>query len=64
MRLQTYAIPSAAGSGEICLNGAAARHAQPGDIVIIATFVWLSDAEAGKFQPKVVFVDSGNQIRT
>ncbi len=60
-RLQTYAIPAEAGSGEICLNGAAARMAAAGDTVIIATFVWVEEAKAAKFQPKLVFVDERNR---
>ena len=61
-RLQTYAIPAAAGSGEICINGAAARLAAAGDLVIIATFAWLDEAEAAGSKPKLVFVDARNQI--
>jgi len=58
-RLETYAIPALRRSGEICLNGAAARHAQAGDIVIIASFSW---TQAEGHQPKLVFVDSENRI--
>lgn len=61
-RLQTYAIPAEPGSGEICLNGAAARLAHAGDLVIIATFAWLDEEEARSVQPKVVFVDGQNRI--
>ena len=60
-RLQTYAIPASAGSGEICLNGAAARLAHAGDLVIIASFSWLDEIEAAQHQPKLVFVDAQNQ---
>ncbi len=64
-RLQTYAIPAAAGSGEVCLNGAAARLAHAGDLVIIASFSWLDETEARQHQPKLVFVDAQNhQIAT
>lgn len=62
-RLQTYAIPAGSGSGEICINGAAARLAQSGDVVIIASFVWIDDEEAKGFQPKLVFVDADNRIK-
>lgn len=59
-RLQTYALPSTAGSGEICLNGAAARHAQQGDLVIIASFSWLTEPEAAHHNPKLIFVNEQN----
>ncbi|HEY0263452.1 MAG TPA: aspartate 1-decarboxylase [Granulicella sp.] len=61
-RLQTYAIPGHDGSGEICLNGAAARLAQAGDLVIIASFVWADENEARELKQKLVFVDADNRI--
>jgi aspartate 1-decarboxylase len=61
-RLQTYALPVERGSGEICLNGAAARLAQAGDRVIIASFTWLDEKEAATAKPKLVFVDVRNHI--
>jgi len=61
-RLQTYALPVENGGGEICLNGAAARLAQTGDIVIIASFAWLDEEEAVSSKPKLAFVDARNQI--
>jgi aspartate 1-decarboxylase len=61
-RLQTYAIPVERGSGEICLNGAAARLAAAGDLVIIASFAWLNEQEAAAARPKLVFVDPANKI--
>ncbi|MBI4711650.1 MAG: aspartate 1-decarboxylase [Candidatus Omnitrophica bacterium] len=61
-RIESYAIPGPAGSGVICLNGGAAKHGKAGDIVIILTFVVLSEAEAKKHQPKVVYVDPKNRI--
>jgi aspartate 1-decarboxylase len=64
-RLETYALPGQAGSGVICVNGAAARHAQPGDVVIIATFAEAVDeAEARRWKPTVVRVDRQNRILT
>ena len=60
-RLETYAIPGAAGSGEICLNGAAARLAQVGDKVIIASFCWLDEEQIAKHAPDIIFVDDANQ---
>jgi aspartate 1-decarboxylase len=62
-RLETYAIAGEAGSGVICVNGAAARHCHPGDVVILATFAEVSDeAEARNWKPTVVRVDSSNRI--
>ena len=61
-RIETYALAGAPGSGVICVNGAAARHAQPGDKVIIATFADVEDAEAAAWKPVVVRVDAQNRI--
>lgn len=58
-RLETYVIPGDAGSGQICLNGAAARLVQPGDIVIIISYGMMEDQEAKNFQPRIVFMDPG-----
>lgn len=62
-RLETYTIPGPRGSGVICLNGAAARCAQPGDIVIIMAYAFFSEEEAAHYRPAVVLVDEKNQIR-
>lgn len=56
-RLETYVIAGEAGSGQICLNGAAARLVQPGDIVIIIAYGLMDDQEARNYQPRVVFID-------
>ncbi len=61
-RLETYTIKGEAGSGVICLNGAAARLVQPGDSVIIIAYCYLDAKEAETFEPKVVFVDEDNKI--
>jgi len=61
-RFETYVIEGERGSGEICLNGAAARLVQPGDSVIIITYAVMSDEECRTFKPKMVFVDSQNKI--
>jgi len=61
-RLETYAIEGERGSGVICLNGAAARLVAPRDLVIIASFVNMENAEAIKYEPKLVFVDEENRI--
>jgi aspartate 1-decarboxylase len=57
-RLETYAIEG--NDGQICLNGAAARLAQVGDLVIIVTFVDLEDDELSSHQPSVIVVDEDN----
>lgn len=62
-RLVTYTLRGPAGSGVVCINGAAAHGNQPGDLVILATFGELDDEEARTHQPKVVFVDEHNRIR-
>lgn len=62
-RLVTYTLRGPSGSGVVCINGAAAHGNQPGDLVILATFGELDDAEARAHQPKVVFVDEHNRIR-
>lgn len=61
-RFSTYAIRGKRGSGEISLNGAAARRAHLGDLLIICTFGSMDDAEIATFKPKIVFVDEKNQI--
>jgi len=61
-RLETYVIEGEAGSGVICLNGAAARLVQPGDNIIIIAYCWVTAEEAKQFKPSVVFVDSNNKI--
>jgi aspartate 1-decarboxylase len=58
-RFETYAIEG--NDGEICLNGAAARLAQVGDLVIIVTFVDLEDGELAGHRPSVIVVDEDNQ---
>jgi len=61
-RFTTYAIEGKAGSGEICLNGAAARLAVVGDTVIILSYCHVKDEEARELTPKLVYVDSKNVI--
>lgn len=62
-RFTTYALTGQRGSGQVCVNGAAAHHAHPGDLVIIASFVLLSEAELAAHRPRIVFVDADNHIR-
>ncbi len=57
-RLDTYVIAGEPGSGVICLNGAAARKAQPGDIIIIITYAQMTPEEALNIKPTVIFPDT------
>ena len=61
-RLETYTIAGARGSGVICLNGAAARHAAEGDIVIIMSYGQFDEQEIRTLEPRLVFVDTDNHI--
>lgn len=60
-RAETYCIEGREGSGEACLNGAAARLAQAGDRVIVMAFAVVSDDEAEGWQPRIVHVDENNR---
>jgi aspartate 1-decarboxylase len=57
-RIETYVIKGARGSGMICLNGAAARKVQPGDIIIIMSYALMDFEEAKHFKPTIVFPDT------
>ncbi len=61
-RFSTYAIRGKRGSGEISLNGAAARKAHVGDLLIICTYAPMTEAEIEGYRPKIVFVDERNGI--
>jgi aspartate 1-decarboxylase len=61
-RFETYVIRGERGSGTICLNGAAARLAQVGDIVIIMSYAYMEMDEARKYQPILVFPDADNKL--
>lgn len=61
-RLSTYVIPGERGSGQICINGAAAHLVNPGDIVILIAYSQMSDDEARTYVPHVVFVDDNNRV--
>lgn len=61
-RLITYVIKGERGTGTICLNGAAARRAQVGDILIIIAYGTLSQEEARGFRPQIVFPDHNNRL--
>jgi len=60
-RFETYAMTGVPGSGEICVNGAAAHLAGPGDMIIIATFASVPESLVEEFRPVVVFVDEKNR---
>ncbi|PIC78429.1 aspartate 1-decarboxylase [Sporosarcina sp. P19] len=62
-RFETYIIEGEPGSGVICVNGAAARLVQPGDIVIILSYVYVSDEEARTHQPTVLIMDEQNGVK-
>lgn len=62
-RFETYVIAGAEGSGDVVLNGAAARLVQPGDKVIIMSYAEYDAAELESFEPRMVFVDDENRIR-
>ncbi|CAN5305608.1 aspartate 1-decarboxylase [soil metagenome] len=61
-RFETYVIEGEPDGGEICLNGAAARLAQPGDRVIVISYAQYDEAELARYRPTMVFVDDANQI--
>ena len=63
-RIETYVIKGKSGSGVVCLNGAAARGACPGDQVIIVSYVLLEDKQANKIKPKIIKVNARNQIKS
>jgi len=60
-RIITYAMIGEAGSGTICINGAAAHKVHPGDLVILATYAMLTPDEQHGFQPRIVQVDAANR---
>lgn len=61
-RFETYVIEGERGSKTICLNGAAARLVQKGDVIIILTYTILDDQESKNHQPKLVFVNPENEV--
>ena len=61
-RFVTYIIKGERGSGQICLNGAAARLVQPDDVVIIMAYAQMSPDEARSFRPMVIFPKAGNRL--
>ena len=63
-RFETYIIKGERGSGVVCLNGAAARKAQPGDIIIVMSYAMMDFEEAKTFKPSVVFPDTATNKLT
>ncbi len=61
-RFETYIIEGERGAGAVCLNGAAARLGQPGDLIIALTYTIMDAEEAKTHQPKVVHVDADNKV--
>lgn len=61
-RLETYAIKGKAGSGVVCLNGAAARHAERGDLIIVLTYESYASKPPAGYQPRVVLVNAKNKV--
>lgn len=61
-RFETYIIPGERGSGVICLNGAAARLVQEGDIIIILTFTLIPEDKIATHKPKIAVMDENNKI--
>lgn len=62
-RFETYIIAGKRGSGVICVNGAAARLVQRGDVVIILSYVYMTDEEARTHEPTVLIMDEGNRVK-
>jgi aspartate 1-decarboxylase len=62
-RLSTYALPGARTSGVMCVNGAAAHLCRPGDLIIVATFAQVAEADVRSHHPTVVHVDAQNRMR-
>jgi len=62
-RFETYVIEGEAGSGLMCLNGAAARLVEVGDLIILLTYTLLDDEQCKDYKPKLVFVNEKNEIQ-
>lgn len=62
-RFETYIIPGERGSRVVCLNGAAARLVQPGDVVIIISYVMIAEEKVASHKPKVAIMDENNNIK-
>ncbi|EIT86619.1 aspartate alpha-decarboxylase [Fictibacillus macauensis ZFHKF-1] len=62
-RFETYIIPGERGSGVMCLNGAAARLVQEGDVIIVISYAMMTEQEMATHQPKVAIMDENNHIK-
>lgn len=62
-RFSTYAIAGRRDSGTVCLNGAAARKASPGDLIIVASYVSVDENETARWEPTCVLLDGDNRIK-
>ncbi len=62
-RLETYTIAGGRGSGVCCMNGAAARLAQPGDRIIVIAYAKMTPEEAGRHKPQIVILDENNNLK-
>jgi len=62
MRVETYVMEGKAGSGTVCMNGAAARWAEVGDRIIIISYCLVGEKEIRQLKPKIVFVDEKNKL--
>lgn len=63
-RFTTYTIPGKRGSGQICVNGAAARLVQKGDLVIICTYKQMEEEKARQHKPEIVLLDENNKVKS
>ena len=63
-RLETYVITGERGTGQVCLNGPAARKVQPGDVIIVIAYGLMTPEEAEDFQPTVLFPDTATNLLT
>jgi len=61
-RLETYVIPGERGTGTVCLNGAAARLVQVGDIIIVISYAWMALEEAKRHKPVLIFPNANNSV--
>jgi aspartate 1-decarboxylase len=61
-RLETYIIPGPRGSGQFCLNGAAARLVQEGDVIIVISYALVPEEKVRDYQPKVLIMDENNRV--
>lgn len=61
-RFETYVIPGERGSGVMCVNGAAARLVEEGDVIIVIAYALVNDADLGEFRPKIAIMNENNKI--